>query len=180
LDLFHQLRIAGNAAVHNHEGDHATALACLKMARQLGIWFYRTFADRNFKAGSFQPPRPPPDATAELTAELNRLKGERDAALTEAERAKAAAAEAEAARLGAEKAAKSAAEERALMEELAAEAEAAKVRLAQQVALLQATPSIEAARIEVAEKRLEVGLPHARRIPPTAAAQPLDSGRGSR
>jgi hypothetical protein len=46
-------------------------------------------------------------------------RGERDAALTEAERAKAAAAEAEAARLGAEKAAKSAAEERALMEELA-------------------------------------------------------------
>jgi type I restriction enzyme R subunit len=36
LDLFHQLRLAGNAAVHNHEGDHATALACLKMARQLG------------------------------------------------------------------------------------------------------------------------------------------------
>jgi type I restriction enzyme, R subunit len=174
LDLFHQLRIAGNAAVHNHEGDHATALACLKMARQLGIWFYRTFADRNFRAGPFQPPRPPADATAELTAELNRLKGERDAALTEAERAKAAAAEAEAARLGAEKAAKSAAEERALMEELAAEAEAAKVRLAQQVALLQATPSIEAARIEVAEKRLEVGLPHARRIPPTAATQPLE------
>jgi type I restriction enzyme R subunit len=48
LDLFHQLRLAGNAAVH---GDHATALACLKMARQLGIWFYRTFVDRNFKAG---------------------------------------------------------------------------------------------------------------------------------
>jgi type I restriction enzyme R subunit len=43
LDLFHQLRIAGNAATHRREGDHATALTCLKMARQLGIWFYRTF-----------------------------------------------------------------------------------------------------------------------------------------
>jgi type I restriction enzyme R subunit len=51
------------------------------MARQLGIWFYRTFADRNFKAGSFQPPRPPPDATAELTAELNRLKGGKETQL---------------------------------------------------------------------------------------------------
>jgi type I restriction enzyme, R subunit len=58
LDLFHQLRLAGNAAVHNHEGDHTTALACLKMARQLGIWFYRTFVDRNFKAGPFQPRQP--------------------------------------------------------------------------------------------------------------------------
>ena len=70
LDLFHQLRIEGNAATHRGEGDHATALACLKMARQLGIWFYRTFDDHDFKAGPFQPPRPPVDATVELTAEL--------------------------------------------------------------------------------------------------------------
>jgi len=41
LDLFHQLRKDGNAATHHHTGDHAKALACLKMARQLGIW-YRT------------------------------------------------------------------------------------------------------------------------------------------
>ena len=79
LDLFHQLRIDGNAATHRREGDHATALACLKMARQLGIWFYRTFEDQRFKAGPFQPPRPPIDATAEVTAELGRLRAERDA-----------------------------------------------------------------------------------------------------
>src|SRR5215467_11052693 len=35
LDLFHQLRIDGNAAAHRREGDHAKALTCLKMARQL-------------------------------------------------------------------------------------------------------------------------------------------------
>jgi len=99
LDLFHQLRIDGNAAAHRREGDHAKALTCLKMARQLGIWFYRTFDDARFKAGPFQPPRPPIDATAELSAELGRLRVERDAALSEAERAKAAAADAEAARL---------------------------------------------------------------------------------
>jgi type I restriction enzyme R subunit len=138
LDLFHQLRIAGNAATHNRDGDHATALACLKMARQLGIWFYRTFDDHNFKSGPFQPPRPPIDAAAELAAELNRLKAERDAALSDAERAKAAAADAEAARLAAETGAKGAAEERALWEQLAAEAEAAKSELARQVAILQA------------------------------------------
>jgi type I restriction enzyme, R subunit len=59
LDLFRQLRVAGNAATHRREGDHATALTCLKMARQLGIWFYRTFDDQRFKPGPFQPPRPP-------------------------------------------------------------------------------------------------------------------------
>ena len=70
LDLFHQVRVDGNAATHRRDGDHAKALACLKMARQLGIWFYRTFDDRNFKSGPFQPPRPPVDPTAELAAEL--------------------------------------------------------------------------------------------------------------
>jgi type I restriction enzyme R subunit len=137
LDLFHQIRVDGNAATHRREGDHARALACLKMARQLGIWFYRTFDDRNFKAGPFQPPRPPADATAELAAELGRLKAERDAALTEAQRANAIAAEAEAARLAAEKGAEGAAEERKVWEQLAAEAEAAKGQLALQIAMLQ-------------------------------------------
>jgi type I restriction enzyme R subunit len=92
LDLFHQIRIDGNAATHRRDGDHTKALACLKMARHLGIWFYRTFDDGNFEAGPFQPPRPPTDATAELSAELGRLKAERDAALTEAQRARAIAA----------------------------------------------------------------------------------------
>ena len=82
--------------------DEAETRACLKMARQLGIWFYRTFEDQRFKAGPFQPPRPPIDATAEVTAELGRLRAERDAALSEAQRAKAAAEDAEAARLAAE------------------------------------------------------------------------------
>ncbi|MEH2475695.1 type I restriction enzyme R subunit [Nitrobacteraceae bacterium AZCC 2161] len=141
LDLFHQLRVAGNAATHNREGSHAVALACLKMARQLGIWFYRTFDDKNFKAGPFQPPRPPNDATAELSAELARLRAEKDAALTEAQRAKEAVAEAEAARLAAEKGAQGAAEERAIWEQLAAENEAVKNQLAKQIALLQETSS---------------------------------------
>lgn len=142
LDLFHKLRIAGNAATHDHIGDHSTALACLKMARQLGIWLYRAFDDQKFKSGPFQPPRLPVDANAELAAELERLRAERDAALTEIERAKAAAAEAEAARLSAEKGAKGAAEERVIWEQLAAEAEAAKRQLAEQVAFLQATASV--------------------------------------
>jgi hypothetical protein len=38
LDLFHQIRVDSNAAAHRRLGDHAKALACLKMARQLGIY----------------------------------------------------------------------------------------------------------------------------------------------
>ncbi|MDE5452546.1 type I restriction-modification system endonuclease [Bradyrhizobium sp. CSA112] len=146
LDLFHQLRVAGNAAVHRRDGDHATALSCLKMARQLGIWFYRTFDDQNFKSGPFQPPRPPIDATAELTAELARLRAEKEAALTEAQRAKEAVAEAEAAKLVAEQGAKGAAEEKEIWAQLAAESEAAKEQLSLRLAILQgkvATSAIE-------------------------------------
>ena len=69
LNLFNQLRKHGNAATHHPHGDQAAALACLKIARQLAIWFYRTFDNHNFKAGPFQPPRPPIDTTTELIAE---------------------------------------------------------------------------------------------------------------
>jgi type I restriction enzyme R subunit len=167
LDLFHQIRIHGNPATHQGEGDHATALACLKIARQLAIWFYRTFDDHNLKAGPFQPPRPPIDATTELTTELDRLKAERDAALTAAERAKAAVAEAEAARLDAERGAKGAVDEKVLWEQLAAEAEAAKIKLAEQVAMLMA-----ARRPAAADEHLELEHPavsHDLRIYPAPA-----------
>jgi type I restriction enzyme, R subunit len=104
VDLFHDLRRAGNDATHGHVGDHATAMAALKLARQLAIFFHKTFGDPRFKPGPFQPPRAPVDASAELQAEIERLKAERDASLTAAERARedaqqqAAAAEAAASR----------------------------------------------------------------------------------
>ena len=82
LGLFDQLRKDGNAAAHHHTGDHAKALECLKMARKLGIWFYRTFDNHNFRPRPFQPPRPPIDATTEPTAELDRSRAQRDAALS--------------------------------------------------------------------------------------------------
>lgn len=75
-DLFHELRRAGNAAMHGLAGDHRGALAALKIAWQLGIWFHRSFCDPAFRAGAFVPPQPPPDESAELRAELARLRGE--------------------------------------------------------------------------------------------------------
>src|SRR5277367_3201697 len=59
--LFFEVRKAGNDANHALHGDHRTALACLKITRQLGIWYHRTFADPEFKGGPFIPPTAPAD-----------------------------------------------------------------------------------------------------------------------
>lgn len=55
--LFGEVRRAGNAASHAMTGDHRTALAALKIAWQLGLWFHRTFKNPSFKCGPFIPPK---------------------------------------------------------------------------------------------------------------------------
>jgi type I restriction enzyme R subunit len=59
--LFDQIRPSGNAAAHGLEGDHKAALAALKIAWQLSVWFHRTFKHAAFKSGPFVPPAPPRD-----------------------------------------------------------------------------------------------------------------------
>ena len=57
--LFHGLRKAGNAAVHQHTGTQREALHQLRMARSLALWFQRFLGkDPRFKAGPFVPPPP--------------------------------------------------------------------------------------------------------------------------
>ena len=74
-DLFHALRKFGNAAVHDAKGNHAEALASLKFARQLGIWFHRTYGRQpNFNPGAFVPPPEPIDAAAPLRGEIEALR----------------------------------------------------------------------------------------------------------
>lgn len=91
LDVLHYIRKLGNTAVHESRGDHRQALACLKMSVQLGVWHIRTgTADRAFSAGAFIPPQPPPNPNEELRDELSRLRSERDAALTVAQKAEEA------------------------------------------------------------------------------------------
>jgi type I restriction enzyme R subunit len=77
-ELFHQIRIAGNRATHAQAGDHAEALSALKIARQLGIWFYRTFAGKPISSGPFLPPPDPAAATKALHEELERLRAVTD------------------------------------------------------------------------------------------------------
>ncbi len=137
-DLFHGLRKAGNAAAHDLQGDHREALYQLRMARQLGVWFHRTFVDKGFKAGAFVPPPDPKAESAALTAELARLRDELAAQQSAAELARAAAASAAEQRLTAEQRASKEAEERAVWESLANEASQEQARLAGELAKLQA------------------------------------------
>ena len=148
LDLFHDLRRVGNKATHQHVGDHAAALTALKVARQLGIWFHRTFGeDRTFRPGPFQPPRSPPDPSAALAEELARLRAERDAGLSAADAARQAAAAAEQARRTAEERALAEAEDRAVWEQLAADTEAQRAALAAELAALQAAASAASSNV---------------------------------
>jgi type I restriction enzyme, R subunit len=85
-ELFHQLRIAGNRASHDNIENHAEALTALKIARQIGIWFHRTFADPRFSSGPFVPPPDPDAATNALHEELKRLRQALDETRSEAEK----------------------------------------------------------------------------------------------
>ena len=71
--LFTEIRRTGNAANHANRGDHQSALTTLKMARVLGIWFYRAFKNTGYKPGPFIPPPSPEDQSLELRSELQRL-----------------------------------------------------------------------------------------------------------
>src|SRR5712692_7808011 len=119
-DVFHALRKLGNPAVHELKGSHAEALTALKFARQLGLWFHRTYGrEPNFNPGPFVPPPEPVDATLGLREEIAAL--QRKVAET-AEAAVAAQERAEResrARVTLEERLKREAEERAVWEQLA-------------------------------------------------------------
>jgi type I restriction enzyme, R subunit len=127
--LFHDLRRVGNAAVHEGKGDHREALHQLRMARELAVWFQRSFGNnRKFDPGPFIPPSEPKKAEAPLHEELQRLRTDVDTHRKEFEAAQRAmdearkAAEAELAeKLTAKEIAKKAREEAAIWEALANE-----------------------------------------------------------
>lgn len=137
-DLFHQIRLSGNRATHTDAGTHAEALTGLKFARELGIWFHRTFAKPGYKAGPFVPPPDPADATKELHSELDRLRKALDETRSAAEKAKITAETESRERLSAQEKARQEREERQVWEQLAAEAESAKATLLTQLQTLQA------------------------------------------
>jgi type I restriction enzyme R subunit len=125
--IFHDLRRVGNAAVHEGKGDHSEALHQLRMARELGVWFQRSFGNnKKFEPGPFVPPAEPKKADAALHKDLQGLRDEVAAHKAELQAAQRAieeakkAADAEAAqRLTAEQRAAKAAEDVAIWETLA-------------------------------------------------------------
>lgn len=125
--LFGELRRSGNKAVHDLDGNHAQTLAHLKISWQLGIWFYRSFEDKDFKPLTpFIPPRAPKDETKELKTELDRLQAELESQRTEANAYKKKASDAEKIILETE-------EEKTFWERLAQEEETAKKTLAEKL-----------------------------------------------
>ena len=150
-DVFHVLRKVGNQAVHEADGTHAEALASLKFARQLAVWFHRTYGRQpDFKPGPFIPPPEPIDATKGLTEEIAALKR----VVAEGQDAVAAArlhAEEQAkARETAEEKFRREATERSVWEQLAQESEAARLEIAAKLATLQ-TSAEAAPRAELME-----------------------------
>ena len=164
-DLFHAIRIAGNKAVHNSRNtDSREALTLLKNARQLGIWFHRTFKDRNFKAGAFVPPVAPIDATAELQAEIARLQAIAFDSQSAAERSRLEIAQKESALMSAEAKARQAEAEKQLWEQMAIETEQ---KLAQQITNLTVTPKQTAEivkRSEIAAQNIDLDEDQTRQI----------------
>jgi type I restriction enzyme, R subunit len=137
-DVFHALRKAGNSAVHEARGSHSDALSALKFARQLGIWFHRTYGKQpDFKAGAFIPPVEPADASAILKEEIadlrRRVADSEDAAVL----ARRDAEENARAREGIEQRLAREAEERAVWEKLAQDTENEKSEIAARLAALQ-------------------------------------------
>lgn len=128
--VFDQVRMAGNAANHALTGDHAKALATLRLAWQLGLWFHRTFKQPEYRSGPFVPPAPPENESIELQRELAELRR----AVSEHQTKHAQAASAlQAARTQLT----AVGEERSVWEQIATESDQAKAELTLQLATLQ-------------------------------------------
>ncbi|NIK47834.1 type I restriction-modification system endonuclease [Variibacter gotjawalensis] len=138
-DIFHALRKAGNLAAHEAKGNHTTALTTLKLARQLCVWFHRTFGKQpNFNPGAFIPPAQPVDATVALRKEIEALQQKVAASEDAATVARREAEEHARARESAEDRLRREAEERATWELLAQEIEGKNTALSSKLEVLQA------------------------------------------
>lgn len=147
-DVFHALRKAGNSAAHEDRGSHSDALSALKFARQLGIWFHRTYGKQpDFRPGPFVPPREPQDATVALKDEIADLRKKLAESEDTAARARREADEHARARESVEQRLSREAEERAIWEKLASDVEGEKSEISARLLALQSaaeqTPKVD-------------------------------------
>lgn len=78
MDLFHGLRKSGNVATHEFETKYSEAMAGLRAARSLAIWFHRTFGKQGdkFRPAPLVLPEDPAANLVSLQGEVARLKNE--------------------------------------------------------------------------------------------------------
>lgn len=173
IELFHLLRKRGNAAAHDGAGTQNEAFQCLKVGRQLALWFHRTVSrSPTFNPGPFVPPESLVADTEELRKEIAALVEEAEAREAERDEAQQVAEDEARRRLGAEEAARRAREEREFFEAYAAEQEAERVR--NEAALAEAQRRI--AELEAAqEAALRATQVAAQASPPAATEDVLRS-----
>ena len=80
-DLFHTLRIEGNKATHQFKTQHKQAMKGLVVARDLSIWFHRSFGKQgsHFKPGAFSAPSDPSAQLQTLQQNIAELKAQLEA-----------------------------------------------------------------------------------------------------
>jgi type I restriction enzyme R subunit len=138
IELFHLLRVKGNDAVHGDLDDFGAALTGLKVARELGYWYARSYGGQpDLKTGPFVPPPPPADPAAPLAAELERLRAEAEVHRSAAEVAQARAEALARENLEAGERLRREAEESQVWRQMAEEAEAAAVQVRAELIGLQ-------------------------------------------
>ncbi len=164
-DVFHALRKAGNSAAHEAKGTHSDALTSLKFARQLAIWFHRTYSKQpNLKFGPFVPPAEPVDATVALKEEITILRRKVVESEDATARARREAEEHARARESIEQRLAREAEERLTWENLAQDIDNERAEIASRLAALQSaaeqTPKSEKLELvvlgEEASKRFDL------------------------
>ncbi|MBW3164590.1 type I restriction-modification system endonuclease [Ferrimonas balearica] len=91
--MFHTLRMEGNKATHQYRTKHREAISGLRLARELAVWFHRSFgsAGDKFNPGPFVAPPDPSAELRNLQVELEQLKAQLVAANDEAASSKALA-----------------------------------------------------------------------------------------
>lgn len=137
-ELLYQLKKAGNAAAHEDAGTRSEALAALKIAHYLGVWFHRSYQGaKDYRPSPFVPPQPPEKITAPLRQELEQLREAVRKSNDAEAQARLAAQDAEAARLAANQRAEELDQQRRFWEQYAAETDAHKKRAEDELTRLQ-------------------------------------------
>lgn len=131
LDMLHRLRVEGNLAVHGHNGERRLAFEALKLCHRLGVWLRASLTRTPRLTMPFVPPRLQESDTDDLKEQVSALRAELQERSAEAARLAQSVASAESAVLDAQQRARLAEEERAILEELAEEAERRAVRAAE-------------------------------------------------